>query len=329
MNLLHVVSHLDVESSGPSYSVPNLSAALSRQEQKVTLVSLDRGRDIFRPTGVESLAFPQAAFPQKLGSSPAMRKWMRSTRRRLPHIIHSHGLWMMPNLYSAGAASHLKIPHIIAPRGTLDPAALQYSRYQKKLFMLLGQRSALKTATAIHATSLAEAEHVRSHGITCPIILSKNGIDIPHLPINKDLPPTGRTLLYLGRLHPKKGLDMLFSAWERLSMKFPEWNLKVVGEGQPRYEDELRRLVKSRRLQRIAFEGPKYGEKKIAEYASADLFVLPTKGENFGMVVAEALAAGTPVVCTSAAPWADLSRFGAGWTCSLAKSPLRANFAAR
>ena len=102
MNLLHVVSHLDVESSGPSYSVPNLSAALSRQEQKVTLVSLDRGRDIFRPTGVESLAFPQAAFPQKLGSSPAMRKWMRSTRRRLPHIIHSHGLWMMPNFIPRG-----------------------------------------------------------------------------------------------------------------------------------------------------------------------------------------------------------------------------------
>jgi glycosyltransferase involved in cell wall biosynthesis len=315
MTLCHVVSHIDEEASGPSYSVPRLAQAVAAaQEQEVVVATLDRGAGKRDLGIVKHRVFLQSRFPRKLGVSGPMRSWLGRAREHRISLIHSHGLWMMPNIYPAYAAARAGVPHVIAPRGALDPAALVYSPLVKQAVRLLGQNGALKGATAFHATSEVEAGHIRAQGLRQPIILSPNGIDIPDTP----RPPRGprRTLLYLGRLHEKKGLDMLLQAWTALEPAHPDWDLRIVGKGSEGFEARLAQNVAARGLTRVALDGPVYAADKLAAYQQADLLVLPTRGENFGMVVAEALAAGTPVVTTTGAPWAGLKEQRAGWWCA-------------
>lgn len=314
MKCCQVVSHIDQEASGPAYSVPRLAAAVAGHGHEVVLATLDRGGGEYDLGVVRHAAFRQAGFPRKLGRSPTMRAWFRRAGVEGIELIHSHGLWMLPNIYSARAAALAGIPHVVSPRGTLDPAALVYSRRLKQLVWNLGQGAALRSATALHATSEAEAGHIRAQGLRQPIIVSPNGIDIPE--VSRPKRGSRRTLLYLGRLHEKKGLDMLTAAWEALEPEHPDWDLRIVGRGTPEFEESLARDINARGLSRAVIEGAVYGEAKLDAFQRADLFVLPTRGENFGMVVAEALAAGTPVVTTTGAPWEGLTTKRVGWWCA-------------
>ncbi len=284
------------------------------QGHEVVLATLDRGTGTQDLGAVRHAAFPQAIFPRKLGRSPTMRAWLHGAQAEGLQIIHSHGLWMMPNMYPASAARRANIPHVLAPRGTLDPAALVYSRWVKKAAWHLRQKAVVKAADVLHATSEIEATHIRAAGLRQPIILSPNGIDVP----GGLRPPreARRILLYLGRLHEKKGLDMLLAAWAALEPVFPDWDLRIVGTGAKTFEAGVRRDIALRRLERVRLTGPAYSADKLRAYRAADLFVLPTRGENFGMVVAEALAAGTPVVTTTGAPWEGLVSRKAGWWCA-------------
>ncbi len=310
----HIVSHIDREASGPSYSVPRLAQAIAAtQDQEVVLATLDRGAGTRNLGAVTHRAFSQAPFLRKLGISLPMRTWLGQAKANGISLIHSHGLWMMPNIYPAFAAKRAGIPHVIAPRGTLDPAAMVYSAHIKQLVRWLGQEASLTGATAFHATSMIEAHHIRAQGLRQPIILSPNGIDIP--PAKRPVRGRRRILLYLGRLHKKKGLDLLLQAWMALEPAYPDWDLRIVGKGSEAFEAELARDIHRRGLTRVMLDGPVYGDAKLRAFQQADLFVLPTRGENFGMVVAEALAAGTPVITTTAAPWSGLETNCAGWRC--------------
>ncbi len=315
MTICHIVSHIDKEASGPSYSVPRLAQAVAAaQEQDVVLATLDRGAGTRDLGAVTHRAFAQEGFPRKLGFSRPMQAWLADAQANGISLIHSHGLWMMPNIYPARAAARAGIPHVIAPRGTLDPAALVYSACVKKAVRWLGQDAALRGATAFHATSEDEAGHIRAQGLRQPIFLLPNGIDIP----DGTRPPRGarRTLMYLGRLHEKKGLDMLLQAWTALEPAHPDWDLRIIGKGTESFETGLRETVARHGLTRVTLAGPIYAAEKLEAFKKADLFVLPTRGENFGMVVAEALAAGTPVVTTTGAPWEGLHEHRAGWWCA-------------
>lgn len=315
MTLCHVVSHIDEEASGPSYSVPRLAQAVAAaQEQEVVVATLDRGAGTRDLGIVKHRAFVQARFPRKLGVSEPLGTWLGRARENGLSLIHSHGLWMMPNIYAGRAAARAGIPHVIAPRGTLDPAALAYSARTKQAVRWLGQDAALEGATAFHATSQDEASHIRAQGLCQPILLSPNGIDIPE--VTRPVRSARRTLLYLGRLHEKKGLDLLLQAWARLEPAYPEWDLRIVGKGSAAFEAGLTNDIAKRGLSRVTLSGPVYGAEKLQAFRQADLFVLPTRGENFGMVVAEALAAGTPVMTTTGAPWAGLRDHRAGWWCA-------------
>ena len=320
MKVCQVVSHIDQEASGPSYSVPRLSKAIASCGHLVTLATLARGLPPYIP-GVEHLAFEQSRFLLKLGRSRMLEQWLLKASSLGFQLIHTHGLWMMPNIYPYTAMRRTGIPYIISPRGTLDPAALSYSKLAKMIVWNTGQGRALRNANALHATSEQEVDHIRRVGIKAPIFLSPNGVDIPDLyrPKRK----VTKTLLYLGRLHEKKGLDMLIDAWERIYQKYPDWELKIVGKGAADFEDWLRARVNNSSLDRIKLESAVYGEEKLNTFRSADLFILPTRGENFGMVVAEALAAGTPVITTTSTPWSNLVSNGAGWCCQANTSEIK------
>jgi glycosyltransferase involved in cell wall biosynthesis len=126
----------------------------------------------------------------------------------------------------------------------------------------------------------------------------------------------------LGRIHPIKGLDNLLLAWAAVQHHFTEWQLRIVGPDNKGYLNEMKQLATKLKLERIEFSGPITGHKKMEAYGEADLFVLPSYSENFGMTVAEALASGTPAIVAQGAPWSGLNENNAGWWIDMGIDPL-------
>jgi glycosyltransferase involved in cell wall biosynthesis len=191
----------------------------------------------------------------------------------------------------------------------LGAEALAFSRRRKRIVWALSQRRVLMAAACFHATALSEAEDIRRAGLRAPVAVISNGIDIP----DAAAAPGGRTILHLGRLHPKKGIDRLIAAWARVAGRHPDWRLRIVGPSELGCREALERQVWDLRVPRVDFDGPLFGEAKLEAYRQAGLFVLPTLNENFGMVVAEALAAGVPTISTKGAPWQGLETERCGW----------------
>jgi glycosyltransferase involved in cell wall biosynthesis len=236
---------------------------------------------------------------------------------------------LLPNVWAGKVAARAQIPLVVSPRGMLAPAALQYSSLKKRIFWRLLQEPVIRQAS-FHATSTEEYDDIRAAGLSGPVAIVPNGIDLPDLPDVAE-PREGdrrrgarRTLLSLGRIHPKKGLDRLLHAWSGVEAAHPDWWLKIVGPAEGRHDEELRALARALGLGRFSIEGPIYGDAKAAAYSEADLFVLPTLNENFGISLAEALAAGVPAICTRGAPWAGLEIEGCGWWVEHGVEPLGA-----
>ena len=321
LRIVHVVPSIDSEASGPSYSVGALSRALMDAGHASCLVatSTEGGRDA---DGVRF--FPRRAVPFRLGRSPEMRDWLRATVSAGGlDVMHNNSLWMMPNVYPSWAIAGSDVPLVVSPRGTFSPWALRRSRPVKFLFWHAFQKQALGRAAMFHATAESEYMDIRQQGFRQPVVILPNGVDMPALACGptKEGP---RTLLFLGRIHPVKGLDMLLDAWARLEPRHPDWCLKIVGPGEPAHVQAVREQAAALGVARVSFEGPLYGEDKTQAFQQADLFVLPTYSENFGMAVAEALAAGCPVVTTRGAPWAGLVSERAGWWVDIGPDPLEA-----
>jgi glycosyltransferase involved in cell wall biosynthesis len=167
----------------------------------------------------------------------------------------------------------------------------------------------------LHANSRMEYEDIRVLRQRHPVAIIPNGVDVPAFvdeAVEKSGNPFAR-MLYLGRLHPIKGIELLFDAWRELQSQHPHWELVVAGKGEAAYVKSLRDLAKSLKLERVSFPGPIFGVDKAKMYRLSDVFVLPTKTENFGMAVAEALAHALPVITTRRAPWPGLIDHRCGW----------------
>jgi len=304
VNVVHTIPSVDDEASGPSYSVMQLSTALNEAGAKSIVIATSS-----HDTGGETCVrkFPRRP-PDRLGRSPGMLRWLRSNPIDL---IHNHSLWMMPNIYPGWVARERGLQLVVSPRGTLSEWALDRSRFRKRVVWTLWQRAVLERASLFHATSEHEYLDIRRAGFRQPVAVIPNGVSIP--PPAEAKVGRSRTVLFLGRLHPVKGVDSLLRAWRMLGDGSTEWRLRIVGPGEETYVRQMRLLARSLALSNVVFEGPRFGGDKDDAYRGADVFVLPTHSENFGMAIAEALAAGCPVVTTRAAPWAGLEKHGAGW----------------
>lgn len=243
--------------------------------------------------------------PCALGYAPALGDALTHSGIDL---LHTHGLWMYPSHASrVWARSHEK-PYVISPHGMLDPWAVNNSRWKKRLAGWLYEDAHLRGASCIHALCNAEYEAIRAHGLKNPVCVIPNGIDLPRLqtvakPAWRSVVPEGaRVLLYLGRIHPKKGLVNLLRAW-RTAKQVPgggaHWFLVIAGWDQDGHEAELRSLAENLGITgSVAFVGPQFDEAKRASYACADAFILPSFSEGLPMVVLEAWAHGLPVLMT-------------------------------
>lgn len=318
MRAIHVITAVSEEASGPSYSVVRLCESLIATGMTIELAALDQSPMASPPAFLRR--FPFGRGPRRLALSPAMWRWLRA---QSAEIVHSHGMWQAGSVY-AGLLGR-RTPLVVSPRGSLSRWAMSTGSRFKKLAWPLVQRPAIARAACFHATAMPEHDDIRHLGFRQPIAVIPNGVDVPALAHEA---PT-KTLLFLGRIHPTKGIDFLLRAWARVMNQFPAWRLRIAGHDGGSYSvdaylREMQALAASLRLERCEFVGPKYGADKLAEYRSADLFVLPTHSENFGMSVAEAQAAGTAVIVTKGAPWRGVETERSGWWIDIGEEPLTA-----
>jgi glycosyltransferase involved in cell wall biosynthesis len=249
----------------------------------------------------------------------------RGLRKTTTDLLHNHGVWMMPNIYAGIAAREAQLPLVFAPRGMFSEWAMASSWGRKSIaWWCLGQRRAVAAATCFHATSESEAQDIRRLGLTQPIAVVPNGIDIPEIEDDERAKDSdGRLrLLFLSRIHPKKGLFTLLRAWQQLEHRYPEWDLILAGPDDGGHLKEVQAMVKELALRRVAFPGPVYGNAKQTLYRNANLFILPTHSENFGVAVAEALSYSLPVITTTGAPWGELEDRQCGWWIKLSEANL-------
>ena len=244
-------------------------------------------------------------------------------KRLLPDLTDVQGLWTFLSLANLRYHRRYGKPYVVTPRGMLDPWALGRSRWKKRIVATWFENAHLHGATCLRATAEMEAEHFRAYGLRQPIAIVPNGVDIPKLSrVNKHMVSKRRRVLFLSRIHPKKGLPFLLRAWAGLASTHPDWELVIAGPDEVGHEKEMRQLASSLNLPRVQWAGPVHGKAKAALYESADLFVLPTHAENFGLVVAEALSYGVPVITTRNAPWSGLASHQCGWWIELTDQSL-------
>ncbi len=309
---VHVVPRITDEASGPSYSVVQLCRALRANGCSASLAILESDTLIGQQEFTRQ--FPMTGLPERLGRSPAMQQWLRQyVKSGEVDIVHNHSLWMMPNVYAGWATRRTETPLLVSPRGTLSKWALSRSKWRKRAFWSLAQSRAVSHAACFHATAEHEYRDIRHAGFGQPICVVPNGVDIPATISSPIVSKTRRRLLFLGRIHPVKGIDILLQAWAAIYSRFVDWELEIVGPDCDGYMGEMLALAQSLQLERVFFRGSLFGTEKIRAYQEADIYVLPTHSENFGMTIAESLAAGTPTIVSYGAPGSGLNVRKAGW----------------
>jgi glycosyltransferase involved in cell wall biosynthesis len=202
----------------------------------------------------------------------------------------------------------------------LSAWSMNHKSHLKTPFWTLLQKPALARCHCLHATATTEYEDIRRVGLRMPVAVIPNGVDIP-----REVPGEQRRkrIVFLSRIDPKKGLDMLLPAWCAVAPHHAEWELVIAGPLNGSYADEIRSLARRLRTPRVHFADQVLGEEKRSLFAGAALFVLPSYSENFGIAIAEALAHRLPVITTRETPWQELPARGCGWCIPATEEALR------
>lgn len=314
MRTLHAVGNLDPQSGGPSRSVPALCEALAVRGCRIGLLARNRQ---FETDEVQSAK--RRGVELTLAKTHSNARLLFSGGRDLERtisgfdIVHNHGIWHPFNHAVVDAAHRLGKMIIISPRGMLEPWALGFHAFRKRLAWSLFQRRDLDRVAAVHATSPGELEAIRRAGLRCPVAVIPNGTISPP-PGNSS--PGSRSIVFLSRIHPKKGLLVLIEAVGRTASELRRggWRIDVYGHDEVGHLKQIQYAVAAGGLQDLVkLHHPVDGADRWAILRSGAVLVLPTMSENFGMVVVEALACGIPVITTTAAPWQQLEEFRCGW----------------
>jgi len=326
LKVLHVVASVNPQTGGPARTVPALAGALGEAGIESVLATLNYAAlgPQPPPDAYSFVSLPAGPLTRALrGWNPAFQRTLARIARDGVSVIHGHGLWMFPNLYARQAAVSAGVPLVISPRGMLEGWALLRSAGRKALAWRLFERSNLECAAMFHATSTQEAESIRAAGFRQPIACVPNGValsadtETAARSILEDRHPElrgKRWLLFMSRLHPAKGVPQLLRVWSAMLGAHPDWHLLVAGDSLDDYAARMRSLADEAGIApRTTFTSMLSGAQKSCALSHAELFVLPTHSENFGVVIAEALAHGTPVVTTRAAPWKVLTERNCGW----------------
>jgi len=312
MKILSFVSSLDVNSGGPSRSVPMLVKGLAELGVDVTLMTI-RSENM----NIHALEGTTAKL-KVLEPSFSRREIAQYLKDEKFHLIQIQSMWDLPYHKVMVEARKLGIPYIITPRGMLDPWSLAHKKWKKKLAWWLYQHNDVQKAACVFTTAKMEAEHVSNLGITTYKSVISNGIETSAYPCKTSIDVVKKQLLYLGRVHMQKGIDLLIEAWKRIHCNYVDWQLFIVGNGEAEYINGLKRKVESYGLvDCVKILPPVFGDSKIQLYQQSALFCLPSYSESFGMAIAESMSCGTPVITTTNCPWNILNDTNTGWCIDL------------
>jgi glycosyltransferase involved in cell wall biosynthesis len=278
----------------------------------------DRDSEAWRPLAVRTHPIWG---PGVFGYAPGMAADLFASN---PDLVHVHGMWKYPSIAALRWARRTGKPYIVSPHGMLEPWSLQQARFKKRLAGWLYQWPCLKHAACLRATSCMEAQSIRQAGFKNHIAVIPNGVVVPvanQKAEGRKQKPKIRKVLFLSRIHPKKGLLNLVKAWHIIQP--PGWELLIVGPDQRGHLAEVQAAVSACGLEnQTHFQSEVMDSAKIQCYRDADLFVLPSFSENFGLVIAEALSCCVPVITTRATPWQDLETHRCGWWIETGVEPL-------
>ncbi len=336
MRLLHVIPSLDPRTGGPPVVVLQLAAAAARLTAHGGSRPYDTGVMTYAPrTPVEAeetrrslQPFPEVAVHNLPPLTRVERFLARGARRRGIEIargydfLHLHGVWDPVILAAADVARRLGKPYCITLHGMLDPWAMAQRPWRKKIALRMGYRRMLDDAAFIHALNTDEADLIAPLGLTAPVEIAPNGIDPAEFAAPPDPRPfidtlpqrhrSRRRVVFLGRLHVMKGVDVLLDAWAKVAPRHPDVSLIVAGPDyghRAAIEAQLDRLALR---ESVVLTGPLLGAMRLSALRSADCFVLPSRREGFSMAVLEALACGTPAVLSRECHFPEVAQWRAG-----------------
>lgn len=320
MKLLTFVTSIDLRGGGPSRSVPILAKGLAEEGVDVTLLTQRTEQMNLRDlegTNVKLRTYERF-------SAKEIEAWIKEEKF---DIIQLQSVWDLPYHHVAKIARKQGVPYLITPRGMLEPWSLQQKKWKKKLALWLYQMRDLKKASCIFTTADMEAEHVHRLGVNVPCSVIPNGIETSGYPCRSGETHREKRVLFLSRIHEKKGIEILIEAFSKLreeSLETRDWSVMIVGNGEAEYIDSLKQKVKSMGMEGcIQILPPVFGEAKRELYQSSALFCLPSYSENFGMVIAEAMSCGVPAITTTNCPWKILNETYTGWCIDLTVENLK------
>ncbi|MDP1580167.1 MAG: glycosyltransferase [Candidatus Didemnitutus sp.] len=331
MKILHLANTAGQQSGGIGEVVHGLIKAQRQAEIDATLWfpgTPAMAAEVCAATGVEAKRVCAIPHVRIFNHVVPYGLLGRSTEVRSQYdLLHQHGIWVPNSIFVAGVAGRVKT--IISPHGLLEPDRLQIARSKKRLIAHLYENRNLRRASCLVACSEQEAVGIRLYGLRQPIAVIPNGVaDELLLPMagkaqqakafkqQHGLPEVGRILLFLSRLHPLKGLDLLIDAAAELRRELTEqkWTIVIAGPSELGHREHLAAKIAALDLAALVRLLPAlYGPEKAMAYQAADCFVLPSANENFGIVVIEALACGLPVLTTKQTPWQQLEERECGF----------------
>lgn len=303
MKILVLINSIDVSDGGTSRSSTSVIAELTKcfPHLQITLLTLST----YKPV-LTSFNRPNVQVCFSRGIASAIIKNYSIIRD--VDVVHVQGLWSpFPTFLGIITKFLSGAKLIVSPRGMLEPWSLQQGRIKKKVALRTYQGLLFRLTDVFHVTAIEEAKSLTEVVQNNKNTVIPNGIDISsfveahHVENRND-----RTILFLSRIHAKKGIEMLIEAWSSLYQNWPNWKVRIIGDGDSLYIESLKTLILSKNIGNIAVEDPVYKEDKVSVYATSDLFVLPTYSENFGIVIAEALSSGLPVITTTGTPWSQI-----------------------
>ncbi|MDB5583851.1 MAG: hypothetical protein JWR80_9027 [Bradyrhizobium sp.] len=301
MKIVHVIDTASRLAGGLSESLKGLALAMHASGEDVQVIA---GRDNWsaadRPSWapVTLIEVPSTGFRDKILG----RAMIAALDAAAPDLVHVHGIWGLAARATATWARYSGRPYVISAHGMLDPWAWQRSRTKKRVSALLWEGRLLRHARLLHALSVPEAEMIAEYRFGPPLTVIPNGVSLPQSISDRKSRDGKRSLLFLGRLHPKKGLQELIDAWAYLpSTMRATWRLVIAGWD----EIGLRSLLEVRAgalglADEIEFVGQVFGSDKDTAFRDATAFILPSHSEGLPMTILEAWSYGLPVLMTAA-----------------------------
>lgn len=318
MRIYHIIQGINNLSAGTTVSVGAITHNLTILGNEAHIVAIGQKPKKWPYLGILKLfdnKFTRLGF-----LSINNIKTIRSEMACHKAVFHGHGVWRIMNLIPLIISKNTGTKIIWSPDGMLSEWSWNYKKYIKRPFWYFFQKPALNRVDCFHATSLEEVEDIRRLGFTQPISLIPIGVEFPES--TSLAPQKENKVVFLSRIHTKKGVHLLIEAWGQIANDFQGWNLVIAGKLDSDYGKEMVELSKTLRSPRISFVGEVLGDEKTKLLSSARLFVLPTFSENFGIAIAEALAHGTPVITTINTPWQDIQTKECGWYINNTKEEL-------